>query len=88
MVPVPKAAVNKNDLSTLPKDQIRASRQILRVQPIPVAEGENEPADDHLWSCVTRANSRHDLGAFFRRQIVHEKLIFDKTKCLIYVLAP
>lgn len=86
MVSVPKAAVNKNDLSTLPEYQIRASRQILRVQPIPVAEGENKPSDDHLRSRVTRANARHDLGAFFRRQIVHENLIFDKTKCLIYVL--
>ena len=40
-VKVPKTPMDKNSLFSFPKDDIRASRQILRVEPISVSQAKN-----------------------------------------------
>ena len=58
---VPETAVYKDDFASLPGDDVRAPRQISRVQSITVSEPENQAADEKLWSRVSATNPGHDL---------------------------
>jgi hypothetical protein len=60
-MPVPKTAVDENDLSPLSENQIRVSWQIPSMKPVSVTEGKDEFADKQLRPRVLGADARHDL---------------------------
>lgn len=45
---MPKTAVNEDDLPERAEYHVRMTGQILRVEPIPVSEGEGKLADEQL----------------------------------------
>ena len=58
-MPVKKAAVNKNDLVEQPEHEIRASRQVPRIQPIAVAERIHEASNGQFWSIASASDIAH-----------------------------
>ena len=58
-MPVPKASVNKQDLLPRGKHQVRAAGERSLMQPVPVAEGMNQPSHQHLRLGVFASDSRH-----------------------------
>lgn len=68
---VSEAAMNENDFTARSKDQIGLAWKVLGVEPIPVAEGEDEFAHQDFCARVLRANPCHDFRAFRRGKSVH-----------------
>src|SRR4051812_273979 len=58
-VAVPKAAMNKNQLSLAWKNHVGTTRQRAYVQPISIAQRMHKPAHDHFRTCVLASNSLH-----------------------------
>jgi hypothetical protein len=72
-MPVPKAAVDEDDLTFFYKNDIRFSRQALSVQSVPIAQGEQCSTYDHLRPGMNRSNGLHDFAALlYRAEVYHE----------------
>lgn len=70
-VPMPKAAVDEDDRTVLPQDDVGDPRQRPIVQPKAETEPMKDGAHGHLGSRVSRPNSGHDLAASLYRNLVH-----------------
>lgn len=64
-MPMPKAAVNKNDLTFFRKNDIWFSGQILPVQPVPIAHGVEDSTYDHFRAGVNGSDGLHDFASLF-----------------------
>jgi hypothetical protein len=64
-VPVPKAAMNKNDLLASSEYKIWLTRNATAMKPVPVAEAMDEFSDRHLGPGVFAVNPSHSLASRF-----------------------
>lgn len=69
-MPMPKAAVNKNDLSASPQDDIWATHDVRWVEAITITEPPQEPSYRDLRPCVLALNQRHLAATLALRQRV------------------
>ena len=65
IMPVPEAAVHKQNRTEFRKHQIRLSRQLPVVQPIPETAPVQQLADQQLRLCVETLDRRHIPAAGF-----------------------
>ena len=77
-VPVPKTAVNKNDLLTPREDEIGRAWKFVRVQAISKAHSMNRPSDDQFGLAVLAADTRHQDASLRLCQLIH-RLCLRKT---------
>lgn len=66
VVLVPKTAADFDNLPQPAEDQVWLSGKGWDVEPIPKAHPMNEPANDHFWRSVLRADAPHVFGAALR----------------------
>ena len=59
VVQMPKTTVNENDFAARPEYEVRFARQITRVEPVTVAEGMNEAANDEFRLGILGPDSGH-----------------------------
>jgi hypothetical protein len=60
---MPKAAVNKNDLSVPPQDDVRAASDVKRMEAITIAQPPQHPSYREFRHCVLALNQRHLTAA-------------------------
>jgi hypothetical protein len=63
---VEEAAVDVDDLAMANKNDIWFARQTLSVERIPKAHSMNNRSNDHLWSRIAAANTRHVEASLLR----------------------
>lgn len=68
LMPVPKAAMHKDDSAAFRQHNVRLSGQILAVEPETISELMQERADLSFRRCVGRMDATHDVASFFRRE--------------------
>jgi hypothetical protein len=73
VVPVPEAAMNKNDFLPCGKRQVGLARQFRFVEPISISHTMNQMTNLHLWLCVLRTHQCHLPASLFRGEIVHRR---------------
>ena len=71
IMPMPKAAMNKNDLSQSWKSEVWLAWQIAAVQPIPFAHCVDHSAHGHFRGCVAAFDRPHGFAAGFRGPFTH-----------------
>lgn len=69
---MPKAAVDKDHLAARAKDEIRLSRQILRMKAIAITQAVDKTSRNHFWARVSASNSAHSFATFGWGERVHE----------------
>lgn len=83
-VHVPETAMNEDHLAESGEDQVRFARQILAVQPEPIAHGVNHPANGQLRLCIAALDRRHTAAALLWCQdIGHEPCSSSGVACAI-----
>lgn len=60
MVPMPKAAMNENDTSESPENQIRTARKTLPVKPVPVSHPVDHAPHREFGLSILRSHASHD----------------------------
>jgi hypothetical protein len=69
---VPKAAVDKNDLSARPENEIGFTGQIRTMQPVAKTHAMDNLADQKLWLCAFAFYTPHIFGAASGRNSIHQ----------------
>lgn len=75
IVLVPEAAVDEDHRASRSEDQVRLARQVLAVQPVPVAQAVDQTADDHLGLHALTLDASHVLAAARRGDLVHHYIL-------------
>jgi hypothetical protein len=65
---MPKAPVNKNDLPAPPKDNIRATNDVNRMEAVAIAKPPQDRSYREFRPCVLGPNQRHLVAALAFRQ--------------------
>lgn len=68
---VPKATMNHNYCTKLPKDEVRFARQRLIMQAIPEAASEECLSQRKLWLCIGRPDAAHIEAPLACGQNIH-----------------
>jgi hypothetical protein len=67
-VPMPEAAMNKNNLAPWSEDEIGTAWQLPLMKPVAIAEREHKLPNTQFRARVLGANARHDLRSFLRSE--------------------
>ncbi len=67
IMPVPIAAVDKNDLLQIVEGQVRSAGKVVPVEAEAMAQHSADGSNQKLWLGVTIADTRHNPTASFRR---------------------
>jgi hypothetical protein len=70
---MPKASVNKNDLSVPLEDDIRAPSDVNRMEAIAVPKPPQDPSDREFRPCVLTPDQRHLTAALAFRQRIQSR---------------
>lgn len=70
-MPVPKAAVDKDNAAASGKYEVGIARQIAAVESVAKTEAMDHPADNHFWLRVFAPHAAHYCAALSRRESVH-----------------
>ena len=79
LVAVPEAAVHEHGGLVLGQEQVRAPRQVLRVQAVAQAARVQRPTQRHLGLGVLAADRRHDPGARLAVNVVDHRPLFSRS---------
>ena len=77
-VPLPIAAMNKDDLAKPGEHQSGTSRQIVAMHPVAKAKTVGDPPDSQLGFRILAPNPGHQDRSLFRYQDVHERGLLDR----------
>jgi hypothetical protein len=71
IVPMPKAAMDKENCSKSWQNNIRLARELGAVDPKPITERVQRSADNHLRCSVFSSNCSHAHSPLYRCQVIH-----------------